>query len=42
MPIVVEGVAINSGDQACGLPIAIGELVEPAISCFEFEGLKIF
>src|SRR6266487_1424061 len=37
-PILIKGVAVNFRDKECGNPIAVGNLIQPALSCFQFEG----
>ncbi len=36
-PSVIEGVAIDFCDQASGNAIIVGNLIQPAISCFQCE-----
>jgi hypothetical protein len=37
IPRVIKGVSIDGGDQACGNAIIVGNLIQPAISCFQFD-----
>src|SRR5947209_8118254 len=36
-PILIKGIAVNFRDQACGHPIAVRKLIQPALSYFQFE-----